>query len=138
MRCSYCGQPAQALDHVIPLSVASSEARKNGSLTNRKTCVPCCTECNSVLGNKAFYTVGARAGYLAKRYPSRYKKLLRFPPWSSEELQDVGYTLRHIIDQDTKAKHETRLRIEHCEHVANVAPTILEVWEAVDEDLGRC
>lgn len=36
--CTYCGDPAQTVDHVIPIST--------GGLSNRGNLVPCCTPCN--------------------------------------------------------------------------------------------
>lgn len=54
--CTYCGEPADTQDHVIPTSV----------LKSKKT-VPACQNCNGILHNRLVLTVPARAAYVAER-----------------------------------------------------------------------
>ena len=43
-QCSWCGAPADTVDHILPLS-------KNGSVMDEKNWRPMCAPCNSSRGN---------------------------------------------------------------------------------------
>jgi hypothetical protein len=104
-RCYYCGEPAGSVDHVVPQSMlemlrimgddaVSSVLARHG----RRMTVPCCMECNSVLGNKYFDTLEKRKAHLKQRMRQRYKKILRMPDWSDRELGQLGGRLQeHVI-----------------------------------------
>jgi len=134
MICTYCGDTADSLDHFIP----HSYAQKNGepkSFARSKT-IPACRECNCILGTRLFYSIGERAAYLKDRYLSRYKKILSTPEWDDEELEDMGYNMRMLIETSQEDKRAIQYRVAHCETVAAVSPTPEEVWAAHDERLA--
>lgn len=103
-RCYYCGEPAGSVDHVVPQSMlemlrimgddaVSAILARHG----RRMTVPCCMECNSVLGNKYFDTLEKRKNYLKRRMRQRYKKILRTPDWSDRELSQLGDRLQEYV-----------------------------------------
>lgn len=69
--CVYCGDTSQkTCNHAIPISYRSTSRNYEYGDT-----VPCCLECNRILGNKAFITIEERACYLADRLGSKYVKV---------------------------------------------------------------
>jgi hypothetical protein len=131
MHCTYCGDRyGEAMDHVIPYS-HTTDVLKRKTVTRDK-CVPSCAECNSILGSKMLYTVGRRAGYLAARYKKRYAKILDMSPWTKEELDELGYGLRHAIELSTDTRADVLMRVDHCKMVEAISPSIKDVWEQYD------
>ena len=111
--CTYCGDVSECRDHVVPVSFTSNiPARKRGK-TNKKDTVPCCTECNSLLGNKLLTTVETRAAYLIGVMELRYANLLETPYWSQEDLDDLGYTMRSDIENTLNHKRNIIDRLKY-------------------------
>lgn len=111
-RCYYCGEPAGAVDHVVPQSMLQTLRIMGDDAVSailarhgRRMTVPCCGECNSVLGNKYFDTLEKRKKHLKTRMRQRYKKLLRMPDWSDRELSQLGprmqeYVIAAVVKRD--------------------------------------
>lgn len=124
--CTYCGvSHADTLDHVIPRSVGG---KLNEGFKKTNT-VPACRECNLLLSNRLFLTVGSRAAFLAGAIEGRYRKVLRLPKWSEDELEDLSGPMRRTIKAQVALAEETRARVLSCEKVSLEAPTVAEVWE---------
>lgn len=73
--CTYCGYTSNGFDHIIPykyIGRLSHRARRGGSDSGDK--VPCCRECNIILGDRLVVTVVDRAAYLLrqKKVQKRY------------------------------------------------------------------
>ena len=92
--CTYCGDVAEDLDHVVPHSYASSTDKRSYKKTK---VVPCCKRCNSLLGNKHYFVIGERADYLFNTYKRNGDELLSLPEWTEEELEDMGTTLKKTL-----------------------------------------
>ena len=108
--CSYCGAwDGNNRDHVIPVSY-NYNGRKASTYKNT---VPSCAECNTLLGGRLHFTVPSRAAYLLGSYESRYKKLLKQPDWTPEEIDELGPSMRASIIQSMKDKKEVRRQLEH-------------------------
>lgn len=112
--CFYCGDnTAITRDHVIPVSM-NSETRSY----NEKDVVPCCRECNSLLGNKVLLTVEDRAMYLAERLTKRYASTLRAFGYGKDEINTFGPTLKSMISANVNMKSYIVSRIDHCHKIA--------------------
>ena len=128
MICTYCSSPCgSTLDHVVPRSVGGV---LNEGFKKTNT-VPSCLECNSVLGDRLFLTVGTRAAYLAGALSARYKKVLKLPKWSEDDFEDLSDAMVRSIRAQVRLADEVRCRVLSCERVALEAPTIADVWERV-------
>ena len=92
--CFYCGDTTQKIhrDHVRPVSMQSVSRNYDKSDT-----VPCCAECNMTLGGKIITTVEERSAYLLERYSSKYRKALKVPDRTEEELSEYGERMRSTI-----------------------------------------
>ena len=125
--CTYCGMRATCLDHVIPRSFDYSGERSHD--TNKRECVPACTECNSLLSNMMYITVANRAMFLAGRLAERHAKILNAPDWSEEEYAELsGRLLKHVKSLQTKKKL-VKARIDYAKSVAELTELTLEgVW----------
>lgn len=127
MKCTYCGQPGDQLDHVIPRSYTQNDSYE------RKYVVSCCKECNVHLGNKMFVTIGTRAGYLETRYKQRYATLLKMPEWLEEDIEELQGFLKVKIQQSQLAKKDIEKRLEHLEYIRLTSPTIADIWNDLNE-----
>lgn len=118
--CTYCGAwDGDQLDHVVPVSYNHNISRKSTNKVSYRNTVPCCRECNSLLGARLYFTIPSRAAYLLGTYERRYKKLLSQPDWSDEEIEELGPSMRTSITQSMKDKKEVRRQLEHLELVAD-------------------
>ena len=123
MICSYCGEYANTYDHVIPVSY--KHISRNLEVGNREA-IPCCSECNSLLGNKFLHTVSLRATYLLKKYRSRYSKVLKTPDWDTDELEDMGESMRRSIVARLDMRDILKERIEHLKQTRDADYTVEE------------
>lgn len=65
--CTYCGDPADTLDHLEPIS-RQTNRRRRGKMASCGKRVPCCRLCNSLLGASDAFTVRERAAFLLMAY----------------------------------------------------------------------
>lgn len=93
--CIYCNSPAETLDHSPPLSWIEPfgvSAFRKASIP--LVTVPCCKECNNLLGDRKLLTVEERLEYLEKKYHSLFDKLVR---WSEEEINEMGASFQKTL-----------------------------------------
>lgn len=92
--CVYCGDWFECLDHYVPIAwTGYHRSFRAGEV------VPCCRECNALLGRLALFSLAARAEYLLGVYPQRAQKWLKVPLWSKAELSEMGYAMRCQIER---------------------------------------
>lgn len=103
-RCYYCGDIAETLDHVPPISCA--DLRENHIL------IPCCRDCNVRLGNVFLIEIEDRCKYICKSLKRKHKKVLNMPDWTDEELDELGYNLRCEVINRLEQKKFIERRIE--------------------------
>lgn len=84
--CVYCGAIATTRDHFPPKS-----------LTMRGLLLPCCGECNSLAGTDNGTDFGLRADLVKIKLRKRYRKILMVSVWGSEELSEMGKSLKREI-----------------------------------------
>lgn len=94
--------------------------------------MPCCKECNCLLGAGPYYTVGQRAKFIQKKLSTRYSKILRIPEWESWELEELNGRLRQNVINSLLLKEDIKRRIEHAEYISIISPTIKEACEMYD------
>lgn len=110
--CFYCGEPANALDHCPPL--ASIEGRSKNYWKKNKIkflLVPSCTNCNSKLGNREFFSLYERCQYLESKLLSDYEKIHN--NWTDEEIEELGYTLKVSVKAYVARSQILLERIRH-------------------------
>lgn len=111
--CHYCGMIATGIDHVPPLAIRAAFV-DNGLITRWQIKdVPCCKECNSVLGANAPFSLTERR-HLVKQYLRRkYAHYLKAPDWTDNELSELGHTLGSMIKNNQLLKETIKLRIDY-------------------------
>jgi len=115
--CTYCGDRATTLDHVVPYAFAGKlppNARKGGSDAGKT--VPACGDCNSWLGSRMFKTIAARKQAVADALPRRHAKLLATPIWTADELLEVSRSLRSLMFRTAEKRVEIERRIQWARH----------------------
>ena len=115
--CVYCGQYANTIDHVLPITfaysvnLASPGVRKElGQGLNK---VPCCSECNTLASNTAFVSIVEKRRYIQKKLKTKYKRLLVFKPWDAEELSEVSQNLQDTITQSMHKRMLVESRVNY-------------------------
>lgn len=102
--CRYCGCPADTVDHVPPQS-ARPILVTHGLQPNYPFIeVDACRECNTLLGNRALWTVPKRKRFIRRALRLRYRRLLRLPAWSPEQLAELGHNMRSFVSAGLIAK----------------------------------
>ena len=103
--CVYCGCPADSVDHGPPINVVHSlgveNLRKQGI---RLWAIPACRECNTILSYDNGLTVEDRKKELKRKLKRRYKRYLKVAHWGTEEMEEVGPTIRRFIDDGYSVK----------------------------------
>lgn len=106
--CYYCGVPATAVDHTLPL-IVYRELLAIGEPPDKRRLivVPSCHECNSLLGDNFFPSLASRKKYVKRRLRSRYRFILRIPKWQEYEIRALGRNLQDYVRQG----HDERERL---------------------------
>lgn len=121
--CTYCGSPSDSLDHVVPQSYTNSTS------FSKDLVVPCCRECNTLLSNTFNHTISDRCYFLIPKYQKRYKRELNMPDWTEQELNEVSEDMANFVSSSLSFRDETKLRVENLKFVANLNPSIQDVWK---------
>lgn len=100
-KCFYCGETADTIDHVVPISYYYPGKRNNGlHLTpeyDEENLVDCCRECNCLASNKVFDSALKKKEHVQEQLIKKYKKIINMPFWSEEEISQMGYVLKKEI-----------------------------------------
>lgn len=99
--CEYCGEPAQARDHVVPRAFrrALDGSRELSALLSRMPdTVPACHECNSIIGSDVFDSLAEKRAGIQERLAHRYRRLMRVAAWTDEELAEHEGRLRESLE----------------------------------------
>lgn len=97
--CCYCGDPAEADEHVLPVS-AFEKLMSVGRCEipdDLLRIVPSCHECNSLLGDKVFRTFAEKRLYAKSALAHHYHEVLDYPHWEPEELAELSGHLRRWV-----------------------------------------
>lgn len=113
--CRYCGMPAETTDHCPPIPAAyavGADVMIERGYPLLK--VRACSECNTALSDRPLYSIAERVQYLIEVYAKRYKKLIRSPKWTVDELNELGdgYLGSYVIAHENAAAIACR-RLEH-------------------------
>lgn len=109
LTCTYCGDPAGSVDHVIPVGFQHATRKKcvhsmNGPLTFA------CKHCNSTLGGRYFDSFKLRCEYVQQRLASKVKPIL----WSEQELMLLDYPLRRMVQCSNARRRWIGERADWC------------------------
>lgn len=119
--CTYCGGVWDlGRDHVIPTSYLRAKRRFAGDWH-----VPCCTECNSLLGAELLFNVPDRAAWVCELINRKYRSLLCSRQWDQDEIDELGYNLKIVVQGEKARRAELVRRLAHLEIVASMDPTYM-------------
>ena len=97
--CRYCGVVSCGYDHIPPIAHIErlSDVTDIDQINCRK--VPCCKQCNLILGAVLLLTVPERRSHVRTSLRKKYRALLRMPYWDEEELAELDNDLANQIRQ---------------------------------------
>lgn len=123
LNCTYCGAAFPSdKDHVIPASYTYGGKHRYPQYQ----WVWSCKLCNTTLSNKTYLTVQLKADYLLGRFRQRFRHELRFPDWTTEELDEVSPRLAKVIRSKLAKREGIRERIYYLRRVAEIDVEIQE------------
>lgn len=104
-RCYYCGMNATQTDHVPPIS--------HGGDFNLGFLIHSCSECNIILGDNRYETLNERSRTIKLYLQKKFKKTLKYPDWSDEEIEEMSGRLKEAIVNLERAKRIIKERINY-------------------------
>lgn len=127
--CFYCGEPASTMDHQPPISRVY-DYRAMGLQYECYVKVPCCEQCNSLLGATLTLDLIERQAVLKRRLEDKYHRVLDTPPWKPGEPRAklVG-RLREHVENHRKRREWIQARLDY-------AGGINAYLDAVESDSG--
>lgn len=123
--CTYCGDYYELTkDHVIPVSYTHNKRQIRGTY-----CVTACMECNCTLGDKMLINVHTRADFLIAAYKHKYKRLLKQPYWTEDELSEMSPDFQRYIRAKQRDRHTLQKRMDHLALVATLGTDVASITE---------
>lgn len=111
-QCVYCGDPAQSRDHTTPYAHAGRiPRRKRRGGSDAGETVPACTECNSALRDQFIVGVESRRAFIYDWLRERYAQTIAARSWTSDELSELGPTLRTDVEAGIARKRRLERRL---------------------------
>ena len=134
--CFYCGDPAEGLDHVPPISLIDAmpyKKRKQDRIP--AVTVACCQECNSALSNRRLTTVDDRLMFLESYYDAKFKQ--QNAMWTEEEINELGFSLQKSVRarQEKLQRYIHKIRAIQRRHIMVETHPTFEVNPAEEETL---
>ena len=122
--CVYCRDISDSRDHVIPRSASD----QLGQDFSHHLVVPCCRNCNSVLGNRGGSEIRDRAWFLLRRLQEKHARLLLVPDWTKEALSEMGGKLRRKISADLRKRDRLKSRLDWLAVTSKLDLTVNDAW----------
>lgn len=114
--CTYCGMPADSIDHIPPRAYREFIAAQGLQARYPFIEVMSCRECNSALGARALWTVPLRKQRIVAYLKRKYAKYLAIPDWTPAEAEEMGDgVLGSYIREGLIVRDVTRDRIKRAE-----------------------
>jgi len=115
--CYYCGILTSGIDHVIPKAILqyfdnTDISKLQPIIKNRILTIPCCTECNHLLGANYQRTLKERKLFLKQKLRKRYKKILNLPNWNENEIKELKSHLQQFVRKGIEEKRIIKERLK--------------------------
>lgn len=110
--CTYCGNPADGLDHVMPWTIITAQKRRDGGGGHTPGVrTHCCRQCNSILGNRIYPTMWLRIMHVNQRLRVLLADHMAYRIWTREETIPMGPNLRRQCEVKTLLRRVAGARI---------------------------
>lgn len=109
--CTYCGEPADTIDHTIPYSWfrdTTTGGRRHSESIGFMTYS--CMECNRILGKRLFYTFQDRCKFVNNKLRKKYRKFMGVV-WDQDELDGLSDRLKEEIERSNRLNLRLRDRV---------------------------
>ena len=119
--CSYCGDAATSLDHLVPYSSQMPGPRKYCKNLTTGGLVPSCHDCNTRLGDRCgSIEIHIRAAFILGilMKSCKFKRIMNLTSWSRHSLDELGPTLRSKVKEDILNHEKSVHRLVNLKRVA--------------------
>lgn len=120
--CAYCGIRSTGVDHVPPISFVAKLDEFVWKRENLFT-VPCCHQCNSILGDELLFKLEERRSHVKSRLRNLKRQTLSIPDWTLMELNGLSNDMAQVVRAGLLRREELKLRLEYEPPVALEALT---------------
>jgi hypothetical protein len=104
--CVYCGLTATGRDHLLPRAWSGDRARLFVAT------VPCCPECNGLLGAKCGPNVTERREFVHEALSRKHASTLRTPDYTLEQINEFEGGMRIFVRAAIARKRDLRERLD--------------------------
>lgn len=98
--CTYCGDPADGIDHIIPFAYQRSGKRTAAFKVQGGPRTGCCKYCNSIKGDRHFLSFDECCRDIRDRLDDEASPVV----WSMREIRKLDYTLRTYVEQQRRRR----------------------------------
>lgn len=106
--CTYCGDPANGIDHIIPIVYQRVGKRMSADKNTGGPITYACRSCNSIAGDKHFASFDERCRYITSRLNTSAAPV----HWTLAELRRLDYTLRTFVIRERNRRLWMRARAD--------------------------
>jgi 5-methylcytosine-specific restriction endonuclease McrA len=99
--CAYCGDFGSEIEHVVP------RCSRLPTYT-----LLACSECNQIAGGELFQSFEEKRRHIQQGLGAKWRKLIRLPEWTEDELEEMGYSMRSKIKALSAAREWAKRRTE--------------------------
>lgn len=112
--CVYCGEPAEHIDHVLPVSfITQNRAPLTKTQRAQLITVPACADCNHRAGGRVFKSLMQKRNWLRVDLENKERRLLLEPMWTEQEIAALGHGIRGYVIARQAKRVLTLTRLTH-------------------------
>lgn len=98
--CTYCGDPADSIDHIIPVSANTIAPRKGKTITRFGPTTFACRDCNAKISSRGFDSFWERCQWRRSQINEITKPVI----WSSAQINELGYSLKTLVAKEVQKR----------------------------------
>lgn len=110
--CTYCGEYATDVEHVIPLSSYQVNFKRKSNSHNKGIRTFSCRDCNAFLGSKVFKSFVERVMHVRDHWSRKSRKTARTASWTDEEINELKGSLRGHVRALQEKNRQMDRRLE--------------------------
>jgi hypothetical protein len=121
--------------HTIPRALVSERPALARCIKLMK--VSSCGECNRFASDNIHETFFERRMSIARKVAKKYSSLLRYPPWTREEIHELGRGIKPYVSESKLRSDWVRLRLSFLRNPIPPKGVRYNLWERKEFEYGE-